>query len=150
MCCFPNQKIGEHPLWGHFAKFLRLGPVKEHGQCPFHNLVVFVSLFLVGEYGFPDAFLLRMNNFTKQIRHFMDKAGLGKEAPEEVTRESLISISYSEPEKNLTSNLSSGKSNGEAIDADGEEKFRSELISISYAESPEVGGLPVTKGELKG
>ncbi|CAN6562409.1 unnamed protein product [Malus baccata var. baccata] len=87
---------------------------------------------------------------TKQIRHFMDKAGLGKEAPEEVTRESLISISYSEPEKNLTSNLSSGKSNGEAIDADGEEKFRSELISISYAESPEVGGLPVTKGELKG
>ncbi|KAM2064820.1 hypothetical protein ACFX16_028174 [Malus domestica] len=125
MCCFPNQKIGEHPLWGHFAELLRLGSVKQHGQCPFHNL-------------------------TKQIRHFMDKEGLGKEAPEEVTRESLISISYSEPEKNLTSNLSSGKSNGEAIDADGEEKFRSELISISYAESPEVGGLPVTMGELKG
>ncbi|KAM1048808.1 hypothetical protein ACFX1X_028216 [Malus domestica] len=128
-----QHRAGEHPLWGHFAELLQLGSVKQHGQCPFHNLVVFVSLFL-----------------TKQIRHFMDKAGLGKEAPEEVTRESLISISYSEPEKNLTSNLSSGKSNGEAIDADGEEKFRSELISISYAESPEVGGLPVTKGELKG
>ncbi|KAB2595132.1 hypothetical protein D8674_030582 [Pyrus ussuriensis x Pyrus communis] len=87
---------------------------------------------------------------TKHIRHFMDKAGLGKEAPEEVTRESLIAISYSLPEKNLTSKLSSGKLNGEAVDTDGEEKFRSELISISYTESPEVGGLPVTMGELNG
>ncbi|KAM1140167.1 hypothetical protein ACFX19_040965 [Malus domestica] len=87
---------------------------------------------------------------TKHIRHFMDKAGLGKEAPEEVTRESLIAISYSLPEKNLTSKLSSGELNGEAIDTDGEEKFRSELISISYTQSPEVGGLPVTMGELNG
>ncbi|KAM2622893.1 hypothetical protein TB2_027467 [Malus domestica] len=67
MCCFPNQKIGEHPLWGHFAELLRLGSVKQHGQCPFHNLVVFVSLFLVGECGFPDAFLLRMNNFVRVL-----------------------------------------------------------------------------------
>lgn len=87
---------------------------------------------------------------TKQIRHFMDKARLGNGAPEEVTRESLIAISYPEPEKILTSNLPSGKLNGGALVkttvSDGEDKFRSELISISYTQSPEVGGLPVNHG----
>ncbi|KAM1702625.1 hypothetical protein FF1_027894 [Malus domestica] len=62
-----QHQAGEHPLWGHFAELLRLGSVKQHGQCPFHNLVVFVSLFLVGECGFPDAFLLRMNNFVRVL-----------------------------------------------------------------------------------
>ncbi|ONI22142.1 hypothetical protein PRUPE_2G109900 [Prunus persica] len=97
---------------------------------------------------------------TKQIRHFMDKARLGNGAPEEVTRESLIAISYPEPEKIITSNLSSGKLNGgklnggklngealvKTIVSDGEDKFRSELISISYTQSPEVGSLPVNHG----
>ncbi|CAB4299687.1 unnamed protein product [Prunus armeniaca] len=87
----------------------------------------------------------------QEIRHFMDKARLGNGAPEEVTRESLIAISYPEPEKVITSNLSSGKLNGgklngealvKTIVSDGEDKFRSELISISY-QSPEVGSLPV-------
>ncbi|CAL9006264.1 unnamed protein product [Prunus brigantina] len=103
----------------------------------------------------------------------MDKARLGNGAPEEVTRESLIAISYPEPEKILTSNLSSGKLNGgklngealvnlssgklnggklndealvKTIVSDGEDKFRSELISISYTQSPEVGSLPVNHG----
>ncbi|CAB4269315.1 unnamed protein product [Prunus armeniaca] len=65
----------------------------------------------------------------------MDKARLGNGAAEEVTRESLIAISYLEPYKILPSNLSSGKLNGETlvktIDSD-QEKFRYELMSISY------------------
>ncbi|KAM6560096.1 hypothetical protein CsatA_029335 [Cannabis sativa] len=79
-------------------------------------------------------------------RHFMDKTALGKEVSEEVTRESLISISYSLPEKVLTSKRSVDKVNGESlverVDFDGEDKCRSELISISYTQSPDVGGLP--------
>ena len=86
----------------------------------------------------------------------MDKTAPGKEVPEEVTRESLISISYSLPEKVLTSKPSIDKANGETllgrVDSDGEDKFRSELISISYTQSPDVGGLPATvlEGELEG
>uniref|UniRef100_A0A2N9IZZ1 Uncharacterized protein n=1 Tax=Fagus sylvatica TaxID=28930 RepID=A0A2N9IZZ1_FAGSY len=88
---------------------------------------------------------------------FMDKTVPGKEAPEEVTRESLIAISYPVPDKVPTSKLSSEKSEKlnsenlvEAIDSNGEEKCRSELISISYTQSSETGGLPVSPRELKG
>ena len=86
---------------------------------------------------------------------FMDKTVPGKEVPDEVTRESLISISYSEPDKIPTSKLSSEKLNSEnhlgRVDSNGDEKYRSELISISYTQSPETGGLPVSlsPGELK-
>ncbi|KAL0007416.1 hypothetical protein SO802_008918 [Lithocarpus litseifolius] len=86
---------------------------------------------------------------------FMDKTVPGKEVPDEVTRESLISISYSEPDKVPTSKLSSEKLNSEnhlgRVDSNGNEKYRSELISISYTQSPETGGLPVSlsPGELK-
>lgn len=79
----------------------------------------------------------------------MDKGVPGKEALNEVTRESLIAISYSEPEKNLTSDKWNGETLVKAIDADGEDKFRSELMSISYTLSSEFGGFPVTNGELK-
>ncbi|PON56719.1 hypothetical protein PanWU01x14_179370 [Parasponia andersonii] len=84
----------------------------------------------------------------------MDKTAPRKEVPEEVTRESLISISYSLPEKVVTSKPSTDKVNGGSliggVDSDGEDKFRSELISISYTQSPDVGGLPVAlEGELK-
>ncbi|KAF3962209.1 hypothetical protein CMV_013254 [Castanea mollissima] len=60
---------------------------------------------------------------------FMDKTVPGKEVPDEVTRESLISISYSEPDKVPTSKLSTEKLN----------------------KSPETGGLPISlsPGELK-
>ena len=85
----------------------------------------------------------------------MDKTVPGKEVPDEVTRESLISISYSEPDKVPTTKLSSEKLNSEnhlgRVDSNGDEKYRSELISISYTQSPETGGLPVSLslGELK-
>lgn len=79
----------------------------------------------------------------------MDKGGPGKEALNEVTRESLIAISYSEPDKTRTSDKLNGETLVKAIDSDGEEKFRSELISISYTPSSEFGGLPVANGELK-
>lgn len=93
----------------------------------------------------------------------MDITVPGRNAAEEVTRESLIAISYEEPETALSSKRSSGKLNSEnhnlvnGIDHnlvvgkeyDGEEKYRSELIAISFLESPpEIGSVPVA--ELKG
>lgn len=78
----------------------------------------------------------------------MDKSAPGKEACEEVTRESLIAISYTLPDNTFASKLSSEIPNREkpvdAKDDDGAEKYRSELISISNSESPD------TLGELKG
>ncbi|KAI9182143.1 hypothetical protein LWI28_022536 [Acer negundo] len=85
--------------------------------------------------------------------HFMDKSTLGNEAREEVTRESLIAISYSVPDKGLASKVSPEKLNGEkqieVNDSDGAEKYRSELISISYSQSPDTKILPVTRGEFE-
>ncbi|GLT92845.1 hypothetical protein SLE2022_106600 [Rubroshorea leprosula] len=81
----------------------------------------------------------------------MDKMICGKERPEEVTRESLIAISYAEPDKVLASELSPEDLNGEKLvegeDPDGTDKYRSELISISYPKSPDIEGSPVTKEE---
>jgi hypothetical protein len=77
----------------------------------------------------------------------MDKSVSGNETSEEVTRESLIAISYSLPDKYSTSELLSEKVNGELVggtDCTGEEKHRSNLISISYTQSPDTGVLPVT------
>lgn len=77
----------------------------------------------------------------------MDKSVSGNETSEEVTRESLIAISYSLPDKDPTSELLSEKVNGELVggtDCTGEEKHRSNLISISYTQSPDTGVLPVT------
>lgn len=71
----------------------------------------------------------------------MDKSALGKEAREEITRESLIAISYSVPDKALAFKLSSECLNGEKLGDrgfDGAEKFRSELISITYLESADI------------
>ena len=83
----------------------------------------------------------------------MDKSALGKEARDEVTRESLIAISYSLPDQALASKLSPEKINGEnlveGIDSDGAEKYRSELISISYSESPDTKVLPVNCKQIK-
>ncbi|XVF41360.1 hypothetical protein PTKIN_Ptkin01aG0274100 [Pterospermum kingtungense] len=77
----------------------------------------------------------------------MDKKTPGKEGTtEEVTRESLIAISYSLQDKaTVASKLSSDNLNGEKqevveerIDsADPDEKYRSALISISYSHSPD-------------
>ncbi|KAA8538647.1 hypothetical protein F0562_028159 [Nyssa sinensis] len=86
--------------------------------------------------------------------HFMDKKESAKEASEDVTRESLIALSYRLPEKDLSLELSPEKLNGEnlveGINGDGAEKYRSKLISISNSQSPDIKALPVAQEELKG
>ncbi|XVE90835.1 hypothetical protein DITRI_Ditri20bG0108000 [Diplodiscus trichospermus] len=71
----------------------------------------------------------------------MDNKTPDKEVAEEVTRESLIAISYPVPDKGVASKLSSENLNGEklveGIDSNGAEKYRSALISISYTPSPD-------------
>ena len=94
--------------------------------------------------------------FAGRQFHCMDKKEPGKEASEAVTRESLIALSYPLPEKDLDTGLSPEDLNGENLDqatnGDGDEKYRSKLISISYTQSPDCKALPVTPtpGELKG
>lgn len=81
----------------------------------------------------------------------MDKKQSGKEAAEELTRESLIAISYSVPDKDNSQDLPfpNKGSDNEVADINNEkaEKIRSELISISYAESPNINTPPVCPGE---
>ncbi|KAK2356488.1 hypothetical protein QL285_093817 [Trifolium repens] len=64
-----------------------------------------------------------------------------KETTEVAARESLIAISNTSPDKILDSNSVSDckKSDGVVLpNCDQDEQFRSELISISYAESPDI------------
>lgn len=71
----------------------------------------------------------------------MDSNSSSKKESTEVARESLIAISNYSPDKILDSNSVSEnkKSDGVAMpNCDQDDKFRSELISISYAESPDV------------
>ncbi|KAL3624554.1 hypothetical protein CASFOL_031222 [Castilleja foliolosa] len=64
-----------------------------------------------------------------------------KELTEEMTRESLIAISYGLPEAELK-NIVGGKI-VQRKDCIGEEKYRSKLISISDSSPPEVNGRPL-------
>ncbi|PSS24567.1 Cordon-bleu protein-like [Actinidia chinensis var. chinensis] len=84
----------------------------------------------------------------------MDMKEPGKEASEDLTRESLIAISYRLPEKDPALDVSpenlSPVSPIDGINGDGAENYRSMLISISYSESPDIKNLPVSPGELKG
>ncbi|KAL9347399.1 hypothetical protein Peur_058765 [Populus x canadensis] len=75
----------------------------------------------------------------------MDKISSGKEVHEEevAARESLIHISDLLPEN---SNSTEGPSEVKDY-SDGTEKYRSELISISNSQSPDIKGLPVPLGE---
>lgn len=72
----------------------------------------------------------------------MDKNGSGNCVYDDVTRESLIAISYHLPEDKIEQNPSLEKAtNGtqpDAVNVDEIEKYRSELISISYPELPDV------------
>ncbi|KAJ1386547.1 hypothetical protein SESBI_40696 [Sesbania bispinosa] len=71
----------------------------------------------------------------------MDSKSPSKKASKEVARELLIAISNSLPDKILDSDfvLENKKADGFAIPkGDWDDKFRSELISISYVESPDV------------
>lgn len=83
----------------------------------------------------------------------MDKKQSGKEAAEELTRESLIAISYSVPDKDNSQDLpfpNKGSYNEVAdISDEKAEKIRSELISISYEELPDIKTPPVCSGEPK-
>ncbi|KAE9607394.1 hypothetical protein Lal_00026568 [Lupinus albus] len=70
----------------------------------------------------------------------MDNKSPSKQESKDVARESLIAISNASPEKVLDSNsaLESKKSDVVSVtNSDGDDKFRSELISISYEESPD-------------
>ena len=77
----------------------------------------------------------------------MDKKQSGKEAAEELTRESLIAISYSVPDTDNSEEPSypNKGSDNEIADLKDEktENIISELISISYAELPEINIPPV-------
>lgn len=71
----------------------------------------------------------------------MDNKSPSKKATKEIARELLIAISNSLPDKIVESTCGSEikKADGVAVaNGDGDDKFRSELISISYAESPDV------------
>ncbi|GKU95720.1 hypothetical protein SLEP1_g9042 [Rubroshorea leprosula] len=65
----------------------------------------------------------------------------------ELARELLIAISYCSPENVLNSGFqpeNTNKTNGVSLaNGDGAERYRSELISISYAESPDALTPPV-------
>lgn len=68
---------------------------------------------------------------------YMDSTSPSKKASTEVARESLIAISYSLAELQDFNFASESKTaDGVAVsNCEGEDKFRSELISISYTES---------------
>ncbi|GAA0170725.1 hypothetical protein LIER_24924 [Lithospermum erythrorhizon] len=99
-----------------------------------------------------------LHSYQEQVKeeysHFMDKTEAGnKDIPEDVTRESLIALSYTEPpEDPTTGHLPDNRivNNVEAIRGDVNEKYRSELISISYSQPPETPSPVVGPGEVKG
>ncbi|OIT39498.1 hypothetical protein A4A49_15662 [Nicotiana attenuata] len=99
-------------------------------------------------------FLFSVVILQKKDSYYMDKKASGKEISEEVTRESLIAISYSEPEKDLSIESEPENSNREnvvkSINEDEDNKYRSELISISYEEPPDTEVEQVSPGEFKG
>ncbi|XVF13572.1 hypothetical protein REPUB_Repub08aG0218900 [Reevesia pubescens] len=78
----------------------------------------------------------------------MDSKVPSDKVPEELARELLIAISYSVPDTDLNTDHASKNingANGAAVVAkpDGDEKYRSELISISYDQSPDAQVTPV-------
>lgn len=80
----------------------------------------------------------------------MDKKEPCKEFSEDVTRESLIAISYRLPETERISEQSPKKLDNEKVAQplkhDGDEKYRSKLMSISSSQSPDMKILPVLDG----
>ncbi|CAI9103387.1 OLC1v1001853C1 [Oldenlandia corymbosa var. corymbosa] len=80
----------------------------------------------------------------------MDKNGPGKEVSEDATRESLIALSYTAPDKEAANSNEKGikENNLGAGHADGDDQYRSKLISISY-QSPDPKALPVHPGDGK-
>ncbi|KAK4364271.1 hypothetical protein RND71_015629 [Anisodus tanguticus] len=89
----------------------------------------------------------------EEDNHYMDKKGSGKEISEEVTRVSLIAISYSDPEKDLSVRSrpenSKAENVGKAVNVEGDDNCRSKLISMSYPESSDTNFEPVTWRTLR-
>ncbi|KAK4738442.1 hypothetical protein R3W88_002139 [Solanum pinnatisectum] len=114
--------------------------------CPSRCLLHFTDVIIPFYYSFSFVVILQ-----DKENHFMDKKESGKEISEEVTRESLIAISYSEPEIDPSIESVPENSNYEnvvkSLNDIKDDKYRSELISISYAESPDT---EVQPGEFKG
>ncbi|XVE65257.1 hypothetical protein DITRI_Ditri07aG0166600 [Diplodiscus trichospermus] len=75
----------------------------------------------------------------------MDSKVPSDKVTQELARELLIAISYSVPDTDLNSDHASKNiANGAVVaNADEAEKYRSELISISNAESPDAQVPPV-------
>lgn len=83
----------------------------------------------------------------------MAKREVGSDVSEELTRESLIALSYSLPDTELSSTdlpKIAVENVTEAVNTDGNDKVRSDLISIAYAESPDIKGSPVSPKKTKG
>ncbi|KAL7607480.1 hypothetical protein Lser_V15G16070 [Lactuca serriola] len=96
-----------------------------------------------------------VNLFSVWICCYMAKREFGSDVSEDLTRESLIALSYTLPDTNLSStdvtkSSKSVKNVAEAVISDEREKFRADLISISYAESPDTKDLPVSTEKNKG
>ncbi|CAK7356180.1 unnamed protein product [Dovyalis caffra] len=94
-----------------------------------------------------DVYQLNPGCVSGKIRRFMDNKAAGKEVSQELARESLIGISYCLPDKILNSEVVPQAVNGEeklpVINGDEAEKYRSELISISYSQSTYPATSPV-------
>ncbi|CAL5401406.1 unnamed protein product [Camellia sinensis] len=89
-------------------------------------------------------------SFLRRQSIFMDKKEPGKEASENVIRESLIAISYHLPEKDLASEVSPEnlhRKDVEGINDGVEERYRSKLMSIFDSPSPDTKSVPVAKGD---
>ncbi|RZC30880.1 hypothetical protein D0Y65_002093 [Glycine soja] len=72
---------------------------------------------------------------------YMDNKSPSNKASEELARELLIAISDSLPDKTLDSDFVPESKDADSFarpNGDWDDKFRSELISISYVESPDV------------
>ncbi|EYU42302.1 hypothetical protein MIMGU_mgv1a020879mg, partial [Erythranthe guttata] len=92
---------------------------------------------------------------TGKITNFMDKTEASKKLTEDMTRESLIAISYDTDD--VAANEMSPENNKnsdefvESPNRDRDEKYRSKLISISYSPSPDAKELPLLPpGEVHG
>ncbi|OAY29756.1 uncharacterized protein LOC110602197 [Manihot esculenta] len=76
----------------------------------------------------------------------MDAKEVHSEVSEELTRETLIGISYLLPEKVQNSDVDeilNAEKSVSRTNSDGADKYRSELISISYCPSPDMMPSPV-------
>ncbi|KAI3498476.1 hypothetical protein L1887_34251 [Cichorium endivia] len=100
--------------------------------------------------------LLSRTSFLLRTWCYMAKREFRSDVSEDLTRESLIALSYTLPDtKNLSSTEVPKSSNtvnnvAESVNTDEKEEFRAGLISISYAESPDTKDSPVSPEKNKG